>query len=140
LKNNIYLDVNVIVSIINNELNSVADCLKILSLADNPKFKVHISPITLAIGFYFAEKKKGREGANKIIQLLSTKLIILPNKDTHVHKVFLDSRIHDFEDGLHYQAAIEAKCNAIITYNKADFYYSDIAIATPKEYLKDTFC
>lgn len=137
---NIYLDVNVLVAIINHELNSVADCTKILSLADNPKFNVYASPITLAICFYFAEKKKGRAGANQFIQILSNKIKMMDNKSTHIHKVLLDSRITDFEDGLHYHAAIDANCTAIITYNKSDFFYSTIPVFNPREYLKDTFC
>jgi predicted nucleic acid-binding protein len=139
-KNSIYIDVNVIVTIINHELGNVADCIKILSLADNPKFSVYSSPIALAISFYFAEKKKGRDGAIKIMGLLNAKLKMVSNNETHVGKVLQDKRINDFEDGLHYLAALDANCGAIITYNKADFYYSDIPVFSPKEFLKDTFC
>jgi predicted nucleic acid-binding protein len=51
-----------------------------------------------------------------------------------------DPKINDFEDGLHYFAALEANCKAIITYNKSDFFYCQIPVLNPKEYLKDTFC
>jgi predicted nucleic acid-binding protein len=139
-KHIIYIDVNVIVTIINHELGRVADCIKILSLVDNPDFTICTSPITLAICFYFAEKKKGRQGAIALMKVLQAKLKIVSNTDAHIADVFQNTKINDFEDGLHYYAAIESKCKAIITYNKSDFYYSDIPVFNPKEYLKDTFC
>jgi predicted nucleic acid-binding protein len=136
----IYIDVNVIVTIINHELGNVSDCVKILSLVDNANYTVCTSPITLAISYYFAEKKKGRDGAKNLIKVLSSKLQLIDNKNNHVTMALADNRINDFEDGLHFFAATDAQCKAIITYNKSDFYYSDIPVYSPREFLEYSFC
>lgn len=53
----IFLDANVLVSVLNKEYPLFTYSSRILSLASNPKFEVYTSPLCLAIAFYFAEKK-----------------------------------------------------------------------------------
>ena len=48
----------------------------------------------------------------------------------------LEMKVDDFEDGLQYQAALDAKCDVIITRNQKDFRFSTIPIMTPKDYLE----
>lgn len=38
----------------------------------------------------------------------------------------LYKRIHDFEDGLEYYSALQSGCEAIVTEDVDDFYFSDI--------------
>jgi len=53
----IFLDANILVSVLNKEYPVFSYSSRVLSLADNTKFKVYTSPLCLAIAFYFAEKK-----------------------------------------------------------------------------------
>ena len=53
----IFLDANILVSILNKEYLLFTYAARILSLADNKAFTVYTSPVGLAIAFYFAEKK-----------------------------------------------------------------------------------
>ena len=61
----IFLDANVLVSVLNKEYPLFTYSSRVLSLADNPEFKVYTSPLCLAIAFYFAEKKNGNAMARK---------------------------------------------------------------------------
>ena len=53
----VFVDANILVSVLNKEYPIYTYTSRILSLADNPAFEVYTSPICLAIAFYFAEKK-----------------------------------------------------------------------------------
>ena len=72
----IFLDANILVSVLNKEYPLFSYTARILSLADSRKFTVYTSPVCLAIAFYFAEKKSGTQLAKKKIQIMSSKLSI----------------------------------------------------------------
>ncbi len=57
-KMRVFLDANVLVSVLNKEYPLFPNSSRILSLADKPGFELYTSPICLAIVFYFSEKKK----------------------------------------------------------------------------------
>lgn len=47
----------------------------------------------------------------------------------------LKLRAKDFEDALQYYSALKINADYIITRNKKDFLFSDVAVFTPKEFL-----
>ncbi|MEP7372143.1 MAG: PIN domain-containing protein [Chitinophagaceae bacterium] len=123
----IFLDANILVSVLNKEYPLFSYTSRIVSLADHKKFEVFTSPICLAIAFYFAEKKNKKTAREKT-RLLSEHLSIAGISETTVRKATKNSAIHDFEDGLEYYAALESKCECIITEDVKDFYFSDIEV------------
>ena len=72
----IFLDANILVTVLCNEYPRFTECARVLSLTDNIDFDVYTSPLCLAIAFYFAEKKNGSVLARKKIGLLCEKLRI----------------------------------------------------------------
>jgi len=61
----IFLDANILVTILNKEYPLFTDASRMISLADNRKYTVYTTPNCLAIAFYFAEKKSGTSIAKK---------------------------------------------------------------------------
>lgn len=131
----IFLDANILVAVVCNEYPIFTYCARVLSLADNKDFEVFTSPLCLAIAFYFAGKKNGNELARKKIGLLSEKLRITTMDESVVSKTNRNKAIHDFEDGLQYYSALNAKCKCIVTQDKDDFYFSDIEVLNAEEFL-----
>lgn len=123
----IFLDANILVSVLNKEYPLFSYSARIVSLTDHKGFEVFTSPICLAIAFYFAEKKNKKTAREKI-GLLSEKLHVAAISETAVRKAARNSAIHDFEDGLEYYAALESKCDCIITEDVKDFYFSAIEV------------
>ncbi|MES2418799.1 MAG: PIN domain-containing protein [Bacteroidota bacterium] len=132
----LFLDANILVSILNKEYPLFTYSSRILSLAAHPKFEVYSSPLCLAIAFYFAEKKQNRQAAKQKIDLLCKHLKIAENSMHGVHHTLQNKSIHDFEDGLEYYAAKENSCNCIITEDVEDFYFSDIEVLSCKAFFK----
>jgi predicted nucleic acid-binding protein len=133
---NIFLDANILVSVLNKEYPTFTNSARILSLAGNQNFNILTSPICLAIAYYFAEKKHRSSTAKSKIKILSDHISIAPNSKEAVIKCLKNPSIHDFEDGLEYYAALESKCDCIITENKTDFYFSEIEVLNCEEFCK----
>ena len=72
----VFLDANILVSVLNKEYPHFTYAARVLSLTEDPDFELYTSPICLAIAFYFAEKKSGRSLAKSKIGILSKKIKI----------------------------------------------------------------
>ncbi len=131
---NVFLDANILVSVLNKELPLFQYTSRILSL--NPKrFKLFTSPICLAIAFYFAEKKFGAKLAKTKIELLVTHIHVADSNKEAVLQAVQNKSIGDFEDGLEYYAALHAGCSCMVTEDVNDFYFSEIEVLNAEGFL-----
>jgi len=135
----IFLDANVLVSVLNQEYPLFSYSARILGLADHPGYQVYTSPICLAIAFYFSEKKSGSRLAKKKLEILVSKIQITTVDQVVVSNAISDKRIIDFENGLEYFSAIAEGCEVIITEDLNDFYYSEIEILDCKSFIRKYF-
>lgn len=135
----IFLDANVLISVLNKEYPFYSDTCRILSLSSHSRFKIFTSPVCLAIAFYYSEKKVGTESAREKINFLSKNIGITTTGSAEVMKTIFNKKIHDFEDGLEYYSALQSGCKCIITEDTEDFYFSDIEVLRSKEFLLKYF-
>lgn len=133
----IFLDANILVSVLNKEYPLFTYAARIISLADNKKFTVYTSPVCLAITFYFAEKKSGTQSAKQKIKLLSEKILITEVGKKEVLQALQNRQVNDFEDGIEYYAAVNNKCDVIITEDTDDFYFADIKVCKAQIFLEE---
>lgn len=136
----IFLDANILVTVLCNEYPRFGPCARVLSLVDDPRFEVYTSPLCMAIGAYFAEKKSrntagGKKLARKKIALLGEKLRMTSVGQVAMDRTLADKRISDIEDGLQYHSAVEAKCGFIITYDRKDFHFAEIPVMDAEQFL-----
>ena len=132
----IFLDANVLVSVLNKEYPLFTYSSRIVSLMDNPKFQVYTSPICLAIAFYFAEKKSGTIKAKQKMEILCDKIEIAPADKSSVIKTIQNKSIQDFEDGLEYYSAKAVDCKCIVTEDRTDFFFSSLEVLDSESFLK----
>ena len=132
----LFLDANILVSVLNKEYPLLTYSSRILSLADNKKYKVYTSPICLAIAFYFAEKKSGTQLAKQKIAVLAEKLQITNVGKSEVLQALQNKKVNDFEDGMEYYAAEANKCDVIITEDVSDFYFSSTPVFNSQNFLE----
>lgn len=135
----IFLDANILVTVLNKEYPIFSNAARILSLADKPNYTLFTSPVCLAIAYYFAEKKSSSAIAKKKISLLLEHIQVAANNQSGALKTLSNVKINDFEDGLEYFAAIEQQCNCIITENLKDFYFSEIEVLDCKGFAQKYF-
>lgn len=132
----IFLDANVLVTVLCNEYPRFGACARVLSLTDDPRFEVYTSPLCLAIGAYFSEKRNGKKLARKKIELLGEKLAITTVDRKVTTRALANTKVTDLEDGLEYYSAVDAKCMCIVTYDKRDFLrFSEVEVLDAQEFL-----
>lgn len=131
----LFIDANVLVSVVNKEYPLFTHSSRILSLVGKREFQLYTSPLCLAIAFYFAQKKNKKTAKDKIA-LLAQHLLIAPISATEVQKAAADKTIHDFEDGMEYHSALAAGCDYIITEDIDDFYFSNIEVLNCASFFK----
>jgi predicted nucleic acid-binding protein len=132
----IFLDANVLVSVLNREYPHYDACARCLSLADRHGFQLVVSSLSLGITFYFSEKKSGRKEARRKIELLLQKLSVSPCGDDEVRAAMQEKRAEDFEDALQFHSANSGRSDVILSNNPSDYHFSSIPVERPEEFLK----
>lgn len=132
----IFLDANILVSVLNKEYPLFTYSARILSLSDSGKFTVYTSPICLAIAFYFAEKKFGARLAKQKISILANNIRITDVGKDAVLQALENKKVNDFEDGLEYYSALKSKCDLIITEDVNDYYFAAIEVIRSKDFME----
>jgi predicted nucleic acid-binding protein len=132
----IFLDANVLVSVLNKEYPFFTFTSRIVSLADKPGYTLYTSPVCLAIAFYFAEKKYKSVVAKKKVDVLCRHIRIADTGKRVVEQTLQNPAINDFEDGLEYYSAIDNKCECIITEDVNDFYFSKIEVLSSEYFFE----
>ncbi|MEP6949394.1 MAG: PIN domain-containing protein [Ginsengibacter sp.] len=132
----IFLDANILISVLNKEYPLFTYTSRIISLADKKKFALFTSPVCLAIAFYFAEKKYKSILAKTKIQILCEHINIASANKSTVLQSLQNPAINDFEDGLEYYSAVESKCDCIITEDINDFYFSKVEVLSSESFFE----
>lgn len=133
---NIFLDANILVSVLNHEMPTFSYSARVMSLPTfRSNFKLFTSPICLSIAYYFSEKKCGNRNAIEKIKILSNQIQITSIGPDELSAVNNNKKINDYEHGLQYYAALNAHCDIIITENIDDFFFSEIPVYTSKDFI-----
>lgn len=132
----VFIDANVLVSVLNKEYPLFTYTSRVLSLADHSRFELYTSSLCLAIAFYFSSKKSGEQQAKKKVALLCEKLKLAVIDQDSVNRAITNPQVHDLEDGFQYYSAIKNKCECIITEDLDDFYFSEIEVLGSEAFLE----
>jgi predicted nucleic acid-binding protein len=131
----IFLDANIIISVLNKEYPVFTYSARILSLSKKSQFELYTSPLCLAIAFYFSSKKSGEMKAKQKINILLENINLTSIDEEVTKKAINNVQIHDFEDGLEYYSALEKSCCVIITEDKEDYLFSQIEVLNSEEFI-----
>ncbi len=131
----VFIDANILVAVVNKEYPLYTYASRVLSWITANKHQPVTTSVSLAITFYFAEKKHGVSSAKERMVLMAEYLTIADCGKTEVLQAATEKKVKDFEDGLQYFAALNTNCNCIVTENVKDFYFSKIDVMTAKDFL-----
>ncbi len=131
----VFYDSNVILDVLLNRTEFLADSLDALKLSENKKVKGYISVVSITDIFYLVKKNlKNTEATIEKIKIL-LKIVSVSKANEKIAKRALSYNWDDFEDAVQYSVAKNSRCNCIVTRNKKDFKMSDIPVYTPTEFL-----
>ena len=130
-----FVDTNFIVDLVARpEYSPIAK--EVLTKGREKRIKFSLCFLSLA-NYAYIDRKQEREKLYENLRRLYTVFEILPNnKENIVYSINLNPK--DFEDAIQYSAALNGKCDCIITRNKKDFIeFSQIPVLTPSEFLDE---
>lgn len=130
----VFVDANILVSVLNKEYPLFTHTSRILSLADSGGFQIYTSPVCLAIAFYFVGKKYKSTKAKEKISLLCEHIEIAEVTKSSVQKALKNKSVLDFEDGLEYYSAEESRCTCLVTEDINDFYFAEMDVLTSEAF------
>ncbi|MEJ7826752.1 MAG: PIN domain-containing protein [Segetibacter sp.] len=130
----VFVDANILVSVLNKEYPLFTYTSRILSLAGSADFKIYTSPVCLAIAFYFAGKKYKSAKAKEKISLLCEHIEIAEATKSSVQKALKNKSVLDFEDGLEYYSAEESTCTCLVTEDINDFHFAKMEVLTSEAF------
>jgi predicted nucleic acid-binding protein len=133
----VFIDANIIITVLNREYPAFRMASRILSLADNPSYTIYTSATCLAISFYFACKKCSESNAMEKIKTLCEKIEIVNAGQAEVKAALANQKVHDFEDGIEYYSALHANCQYLVTENTEDFYFATIPVMKSEDFLRN---
>lgn len=133
----VFLDANVLISVLNKEYPLYPISSRVLSLADRTGVILYTSPICLAIAFYFSEKKSGADMAKLKIEMLSKKISTTSVDQATCNQTLSNRQVLGFEDGLGYYSALGSDYEVIVTENSHGFYYSKIPVLGCEDFLRE---
>ena len=98
---------------------------------------IEVSFLTMANVAYVLKKGHTKESLQKVLHSVCEYVSILSMNSLHYTLAVGHEPVKDFEDLLQYECAKTNHCDAIITFNKRDFDFSDIPVFTPVEYMQE---
>jgi len=130
----LYLDCNIILDWIIDRPPFSLDAVELINLIEKEELIGFVSPLVLANCYYIIKKTLDRKIASEFIQDCNSIFNIIDNTKSDFQAAIENSH-KDFEDDLHYWAAINNNLDYLITRNKDHFRAEDIKIRTAEEYL-----
>ena len=130
----IFFDTNIMLDFLSVRKPFFYPVSKILTLAEQKKVIVVLSPISFINTNYVLIKK---ENDLTVLEKLRKFKIICEVCDTDelIIEKSLHSGFKDFEDAVQYYSALKADCKTIITRDSNGFLKSKLPVMSPDEYL-----
>lgn len=130
----VYIDCNILIDWLLDREPYSYYATKTIELTENKRIQSYVSALTLANTYYIISKKLSRKVADEFLKD-SLKLFQFINMTEKAITRAIVNKYRDFEDDLHYNAAIENKLDYILSRNKKDFKEKHIKVVDAEEFI-----
>lgn len=133
--NKILVDTNVCLDVILNRKPYATPAIELIGRTESGDFSGVIAAHAVDTIFYILSKQLGKRKAYEGISIIREAFNVADVTQSAIDNA-LQLRWPDFEDAVHYQATLQAGCDAIITRNQADFENASLPALSPYEFLE----
>lgn len=130
----ILVDTNILLDVLTRREPFFGDSATVWSLCESRSLEGYVSAISFNNIFYVARKLKGKGAAYDMLRLIRGVFRPVPLDEQTLQQA-LDAGFTDFEDAIHFYAAIACGGDALITRNPKDFPSSGPPVLTAAEFL-----
>ena len=136
MKKRIFVDTNILLDVLLEREGYYYDALKIWANAENGNVEACIAAISLNNIHYVMRKLKSETTAMIAVKILLRIFKVIP-VDADILGLAVDFHDKDFEDDIHLQCALRAKCSQLFTRNPNHYDHSAIAVVPPSSFTVD---
>lgn len=133
---NILVDTNICIDAALIRKPFVSNALRIIELSESGVFNAHIAAHSFDTIFYLLRKDYSISQRYTLIGEFRSVF-----KVAQVNQEIIDDSLKlkwpDFEDAIHYRAALAAGCDALVTRNPNDFKTDDFPVLSPQQFLDE---
>ena len=133
---NILIDTNICIDAMLNRESFNLTALKILEFSEEGTINGLVSAHTFDTLFYILIQNNSRKNVYAAIEGLRRTVDIIPVTRNIIDEA-LALRWPDFEDAIHYRAAIAAGCDIIVTRDSTGFKDADLRVLSPLQLLDE---
>lgn len=130
----VFIDTNVLLDVLAQRNPHCHASAEIWSLSERKELSAFISAISFNNIYYVVRKADGERKAEDVLRLLRDVFGVVA-ADMQILNQAMDAGMSDFEDAIQFHSAVRAKVSALITRDPGDYPRSELAIATPEEFL-----
>lgn len=134
--NKVLVDTNICLDVILNRKPFSSTAAEIIERSETGSFNGMIAAHSFDTLFYVLHKKLGRKRAYQGIAYIR-EVFDVANITEKIIDEALKLRWTDFEDAIHYRAALETNCDAIVTRNETDFKHAELPVLSPVRFLNE---
>ena len=131
----VYIDCNILIDWLLDREPFSYYATKIIELTENNEIESYVSALTLANTYYIISKELNRKVADEFLKD-SLKLFQFIDITKEMTKKAIVKKNKDFEDDIHYHAAVENKLDYLITRNGKDFKKTNIIVIDSEEFIR----
>ncbi|MDQ0478123.1 MULTISPECIES: PIN domain-containing protein [Chryseobacterium] len=131
----VFLDTNIVIDFLGEREEFYLPAAKMMTLADQKKIKVFVSPISISTTFYLLSKFENTKMALEKIRKFKV-LCSISIMDDEVIEKATNSDFKDFEDAMQYYSAVASHCDLIVTRNEKDFKNALIPVMNAESFLQ----
>lgn len=132
----VLLDTNICIDAALYRLPYASDALKIIEESQFGNLKIMIAAHSFDTIFYILRRSYSLQKRYELNEEFRSVCKIAPVTHRIIDEA-LELKWFDFEDAIHYRAAVAAGCEAIVTRNLSDFKKCELEIITPGQLLSE---
>ncbi len=132
---NVLVDTNVLLDVLARREPHYRASAQVWTLAERGEITAFVSAISYNNVYYIVRKAESKPAAHQAVKMLRDVFdSVAP--DAKIINQAIDSECDDFEDAIQFHSAIRVHAQVLITRDPGDFPRSELAIATPEEFLQ----
>ena len=129
------VDTNIILDLFAKREGFYAAAAQLFSLADKKEVKLYVCSLSFANVHYILRRQLPEDKVREVLRKLKVLVQVLALDSKTIDKS-LNSEFNDFEDALHYYAAVASNIDVIVTRNLKDFKKSKLPVMTASQFIK----
>ena len=133
--NRVLIDSNICLDVILNRAPFALKAVEIIQYCEEGHFSGWIAAHSFDTIFYILSKQIGKKKAYKGVHYIRDVFGVASVSEKTIDEA-LKLKWPDFEDAIHYQAALQVGCDAIVTRNDNDFKNTKLPVLSPFQFLE----